>query len=206
MFDITTQFWKACSFFSTFVFKNDTMKIKMTVFWAVAPYSLVEVDQRFRGTYCVISKQVTCFDIHQPCVSHHLYEGCSRYLWNVGHLLWYYTAQYLRRTTNDFNVKDQGWRAYWEMVLMLTPFLSIPKWEHSLSSVNNYLISWLVSFTATLYNKIFPRYQPCQLVKRWKKPRFQGPSLSSSAEYWCIWRPVELGRGYIWRGLILQIH
>jgi hypothetical protein len=27
---------------------------------------------------------------------------------------------------------------------------------------------WLVAFTATLYNKIFPGYQPCQLVK-WRK-------------------------------------
>jgi hypothetical protein len=24
----------------------------MAVFWDVAPYSLVEIDRRFRGTYC----------------------------------------------------------------------------------------------------------------------------------------------------------
>jgi hypothetical protein len=38
-----------------------------------------------------------------------------------------------------------------------------------------------VAFTATLYNKIFLDYQPCQLVKWRKKPTFQGPSLSSSS-------------------------
>jgi hypothetical protein len=31
------------------------VKLKMTVFWDVAPYSLVEIDRRFRGTYASIT-------------------------------------------------------------------------------------------------------------------------------------------------------
>jgi hypothetical protein len=45
--------------------------LKMTDFWDVAPCSLVEIYQRFRGAYC----------LH--------YEGNedSKELWNVGHFL-----------------------------------------------------------------------------------------------------------------------
>jgi hypothetical protein len=44
-------------------------------------------------------------------------------------------------------------------------------WITKLEIINNGV--WLVAFTATLYNKIFPGYQPCQLAKRWKKQRFK---------------------------------
>jgi hypothetical protein len=39
---------------------------------------------------------------------------------------------------------------------------------------------------ATLYNKTFSSYQPCQVVKRQKK-KFQRPSLSSSSGYSVLW-------------------
>jgi hypothetical protein len=29
------------------------MSMKMTVFWDVTPYSLVDIDRRFRGTCCL---------------------------------------------------------------------------------------------------------------------------------------------------------
>jgi hypothetical protein len=47
---------------------------------------------------------------------------------------------------------------------------------------------WLGSYDkiSVFFNKIFPDYQPCQLVKRQKKP-FQEPFLSLSSGYWCIW-------------------
>jgi hypothetical protein len=41
--------------------------------------------------------------------------------------------------------------------------------------------AWLVAFTATLYNKIFTGYQPCQLVKRRKNRRLKDHLLSSSS-------------------------
>jgi hypothetical protein len=41
--------------------------VKMATFWDIAPCNLVEVDGRFRGTYCL----------------HHR-ERCLRHLWNVG--------------------------------------------------------------------------------------------------------------------------
>jgi hypothetical protein len=52
-----------------------------------------------------------------------------------------------------------------------------------------YFDVWLVTFTATLYNKIFPGYRPCQLVK-WRKnqrfkdhlcPRLQGTDVSGES-------------------------
>jgi hypothetical protein len=33
--------------------KLDLLKMKMTLFWDVAPCSLVETDRRFRGTCCL---------------------------------------------------------------------------------------------------------------------------------------------------------
>jgi hypothetical protein len=51
--------------------------MKMAVFWVVAPCSLVEVYQRFRG----------------PCCLHHRPDdGDSKDLWNVGKLLPDYTV------------------------------------------------------------------------------------------------------------------
>jgi hypothetical protein len=40
-------------------------------------------------------------------------------------------------------------------------------------SVHEFHDVLLVAFTATLYNKIFLGYQPCQLVKRRKSQRFK---------------------------------
>jgi hypothetical protein len=34
-------------------FKQEQVRTKMAVFWVVAPYSLVEVYQRFRGPCCL---------------------------------------------------------------------------------------------------------------------------------------------------------
>jgi 5-methylcytosine-specific restriction endonuclease McrA len=49
----------------------------MTIFWDVAPRSLVEVDQSFRGAYCLY---------HQ--VDHrHSDDGGSKHLWNADELL-----------------------------------------------------------------------------------------------------------------------
>jgi hypothetical protein len=44
--------------------------LKMTVFWYVAAFSLVDTGQRFRGAYCLYH--------------HRLYDGGSVHLWNVG--------------------------------------------------------------------------------------------------------------------------
>jgi hypothetical protein len=56
--------------------------LKMAVFWVVAPCSLVEVYQRFRGTCCL---------------HHEGDDGSSMYHRNVGKLLPDYTALQLRR-------------------------------------------------------------------------------------------------------------
>jgi hypothetical protein len=37
--------------------------MRMAVFWDVAPCSLVEVDRRFRGTYCLHHQAVTTSDM-----------------------------------------------------------------------------------------------------------------------------------------------
>jgi hypothetical protein len=62
---------------------------KMAVFWVVAPCSLVEVYQRFRG----------------PCCLHHQddrpNDGGSKYLRNVGKLLPDYAALQPRRQSTS---------------------------------------------------------------------------------------------------------
>jgi hypothetical protein len=56
--------------------------VKIAGFWDVAPYSLIEIDGRFRGTYCL----------------HHRsrYE-CSKNLRYVENFLLHYTTQHSRR-------------------------------------------------------------------------------------------------------------
>jgi hypothetical protein len=62
---------------------------------------------------------------------------------------------------------------------------------------------WLVALTATLYNKIFLGYRPCQLVKRRKNQRFKDhlcPRLQGtdvSGESVCVrYRPVRVPRSW----------
>jgi hypothetical protein len=66
---LTTSKYK--TFYVPFSILNNMLSLKIAVFWVVAPYSLVEVYQRFRG----------------PCCLHHQGD-----LWNVGKLLPDYTA------------------------------------------------------------------------------------------------------------------
>jgi hypothetical protein len=60
--------------------------MKMTVFWVVAPCSLVDVYWHFKGVCC----------LHQQGL-HHPDDGGSKNLWNVGNLLPDYTAQQPKR-------------------------------------------------------------------------------------------------------------
>jgi hypothetical protein len=65
-----------------FCFLSSTWQVT-TVFWYVAPGSLVETDRRFR--------LLTASIIRGPC------DGASKILWNVGEFLPDYTAQHLRK-------------------------------------------------------------------------------------------------------------
>jgi hypothetical protein len=60
--------------------------MKMAVFWVVAPCSLVEVYQRFRG----------------PCCLHHQGDP-SFHPWNVGKLLPDYTELQPRRQPSSYS-------------------------------------------------------------------------------------------------------
>jgi hypothetical protein len=61
--------------------------MKTTAFWDIAPCSLVEVDRRFRGAYCLL---------------HHGDEdGGSTHLWNVDLLQRDYKALYPRRLSSS---------------------------------------------------------------------------------------------------------
>jgi hypothetical protein len=70
-----------------------------TIFWGIAPYSLVEADRRFRGTYCL---------------PHQGGDGDSTYLWNVALLQRIYTALYPRRLYSSF-------LSYLRLVYLWTP-------------------------------------------------------------------------------------
>jgi hypothetical protein len=55
-------------------------------------------------------------------------------------------------------------------------------------------------FHGNFYNKIIPGYQPCQLVKRWKKPTFQGSVPLRRGQRWSskLWfffasKPIDTG-------------
>jgi hypothetical protein len=75
--------------FSSLVTKFDHVRfqiftavsLKMTAFWATQPCSLVEVDRRFGGVYCL----------------HHQGNGGSTHLWDIGVLQRDYRALYIRR-------------------------------------------------------------------------------------------------------------
>jgi hypothetical protein len=73
-----------------------------------------------------------------------------------------------------------------------------------------------------MLNKIFSGWQPCQLVKRWKKQRFEdhlcprslGTDVSGEPiriRYRLGWCPSStlhsaIGQAYTWGGLVLQTH
>jgi hypothetical protein len=63
------------------------VSMRMTVLWDVVPCSLIEIDQRFRGTYCL---------------HHQVDGGGSKHLWNVNQFLWDCTAQNPRRQSFSF--------------------------------------------------------------------------------------------------------
>jgi hypothetical protein len=66
----------------------------MVVFWVVAPCSLVEVHQRFRGSCCLH---------HQGDKGDRPDDGGSRDLWNVGKLVPDYTALQPRRPPSSYS-------------------------------------------------------------------------------------------------------
>jgi hypothetical protein len=72
---------------SRFVYSE--VNIKMTVLWDVAPCSLVEFYQRFRGDYCLHHQAVMMEEV--------------KLLWNVGKLLPDYTAQHPRRQPSSYS-------------------------------------------------------------------------------------------------------
>jgi hypothetical protein len=51
--------------------------MKMTAFWDIAPYTLVEVDRRFRSAYCII-KAVIMEAVHTSETSVNFYEVTRR--------------------------------------------------------------------------------------------------------------------------------
>jgi hypothetical protein len=59
---------------------------KIAVIWDVVPCSLIEIDGRFRGSYCLS---------HQGRCPH---GGDSKYLSNFSHFLRDYTAQHSRQS------------------------------------------------------------------------------------------------------------
>jgi hypothetical protein len=65
--------------------------VKMTVFWDTAHCSLVELDRRFRCSYCLQ---------HQD--DDHSDDGGSMHIWNVG-VLWNYKALYSRKLSSLYS-------------------------------------------------------------------------------------------------------
>jgi hypothetical protein len=64
---------------------------KITAFWVVALCSFLEVDRRFRGTYC----------LHNQDDANHVGDISSTCLGNVGLLLQDYTEPFSRRLSSS---------------------------------------------------------------------------------------------------------
>jgi hypothetical protein len=90
------------------------------VFWDILPCKMI-VDLRFRGAYCLHHpwwSQKTTLNIRCNCLYHQV--NCpdytrSTHLWNVGLLLWDYTALYPRRLPSSSH----------SLLTKTSPYLSI---------------------------------------------------------------------------------
>jgi hypothetical protein len=127
-------------------------KLKMTVFWDIAPCSFVEVGRRFRGAYC--------FNRRPDC-------GGSKDLWNVGKLYentwWYIPNDSHLHTRRCENLKshsgekyscpdDGGSRHLWNADQLLQhytaqyprrmPFSCLPPQESEISLMNNVKVTF----------------------------------------------------------------
>jgi hypothetical protein len=82
------QFWRfsKCNFVKFQVLTAASMN--MTVFWDVAPCNLIKDYRRFRDAYCL---------------HYRLDDAGRKYLWNVGKLLPFFTAQHPRRQSFKCN-------------------------------------------------------------------------------------------------------
>jgi hypothetical protein len=63
--------------------------MKIIIYWDIAPCSLVEINQCFRGAYCL---------------HHQGNDGGSKHLWNIGKFLWDYMAQHPRRQSSSYSM------------------------------------------------------------------------------------------------------
>jgi hypothetical protein len=76
--------------------------MKMAVFWVIAPCSLVEVYQYFRGTCCLHHHGSSPFSFGAE-------NGDSMFLWNVGIYLQVHTALQSRRQTLTTHIQMTNW-------------------------------------------------------------------------------------------------
>jgi hypothetical protein len=59
-------------------------RMKMTVFWVLAPCSLIEIDRRFRGAYCLHRLDVKALSTCETLVS--FYQTTGRNITEDSHL------------------------------------------------------------------------------------------------------------------------
>jgi hypothetical protein len=109
--------------------------MKMAVFWVVAPCSLVEVYQRFRGAA----------SINRPDV------GGSKVLWNVGKLLPYYTALQPR-------IQPSSYSPPWEpqILLILIWSFTCPLVSQVFSSTQIFRVKFCTYFSSLKYMQHAP--------------------------------------------------
>jgi hypothetical protein len=120
--------------------------LKMAVFWVVAPCSLVEVYQRFRG----------------PCCLRHQRDGGNKDLWNVGKLLPDYTALQPRR-------KPSSYSSPWEPQILngylFHIFLLVQDRVHWQAFVNMVInVIFHVLTVASMKKTVFWVVAPCGMV------------------------------------------
>jgi hypothetical protein len=82
-------------------------RVKIAVFWVVAPCSLVEVYQRFRGPFCLRHQGCTVLlprrQLYTDQFTHRPDDGGSKDLWNVGKFLPDYMVLQPRRQQSSYS-------------------------------------------------------------------------------------------------------
>jgi hypothetical protein len=103
-------------------------EFKMTAFWNIAPWSFVQVDQRFRSMYC----------LHRR-VDRRPDDGSSTYLWNIGLLLRDYRVVYPRRLSSLYLALVLVYCCYKSVLIDSNPVLRsrshyryFTSWSHKL--------------------------------------------------------------------------
>jgi hypothetical protein len=135
---------------------QEAKEMKTTVFWDVAPCSLVQFNQRFRGA-CYLRYQ--CDD-----------DGSSKHLGNIAKLLPDYTVQHPRRQSSSYSLPWQREISQENCIMRSLIICTIP--AHLITLI---IFWWTIKVVNLLILQLCP--SPCYFLCLWSKHSHQQPVL-----------------------------